>query len=264
MKQKLFYSQTTLLLFRLFAIIGIIILSCSNLIRFNTFGYQKLLKNQYELFTFYCNFIFIVLFFIVAIFPTKIGLCSLIAFLDSIIIFLFEPHSNMGIIMYFIAAASFCARGHFRKHKKIRNAIIGIIYLALILTELRFKNEKIAFIFLEKGVYTFGLLVFTFFAKAYITNMFEYEESNHILDIKNYPSLKKRDAKWLVYIINGKKYDAIAIENTPKISTGTVKNRIKFIYNELCVGDKQGFLNAYSDYEIHYGDELITADTIIE
>ena len=65
----------------------------------------------------------------------------------------------------------------------------------------------------------------------------------------------------LVFLI-GKKYEAIAIESG--VTLGTVKNRIKVIFNELCVGDKQGFLNAYSDYEIHYGDELITADTIIE
>lgn len=264
MKRKLFYSQHTLLIFRLFSIIAIIILILSNLTRITNLGFQKLYINKYEFYTFWMNIIHIFLFILVAIFPAKIGICSIIAFSNSVIIFIFEPQSNMGIIMYFISAACFCARGHLRKHKQLRNTIIGIIYLALILTELRFKDENLIKIFLEKGAYTFGLLVFTFFSKAYITNMFEYEESNHILDIKNYPSLKKRDAKWLVDIINGKKYDAIAIENTPKISTGTVKNRFKFIYNELCVGDKQGFLNAYSDYEIHYGDELITADTIIE
>lgn len=262
MKKRPFYSQQTLLVFRLFAIIAIIISFSSNLIRLNTIDFNSLLKNQYELFTFIINIIAIFLFLIVAIFPTKIGICSIIAFLYSIIIFLFEPHSNMSIVMYFIAAASFCARRKLKEKRKLRNIIIGIIYLLLILSEIRFKDENIAFIFLEKAAFTFGLLVFTFFARAYITNMFEDETSDHILDIKEYQKLNKRDAIWLSDILKKKKYEAIAIESN--VTLGTVKNRFKVIFNELCVGDKQGFLNAYSDYEIHYGDELITADTIIE
>lgn len=262
MKRKLFYSQNTLLIFRLFSIIAIIILILSNLIRITNLGFQKLYINKYEFYTFWMNIIHIFLFILVAIFPAKIGICSIIAFSNSVIIFIFEPQSNMGIIMYFISAACFCARWNLKGKQKIRNMIIGIIYLLLILSEIRFKDENIAYIFLEKTAFTFGLLVFTFFAKAYITNMFEDKTSDHILDLKEYQKLNKRDAIWLTDILNKKKYEAIAIESG--VTLGTVKNRIKVIFNELCVGDKQGFLTAYSDYEIHYGDELITADTIIE
>ena len=92
--------------------------------------------------------------------------------------------------------------------------------------------------------------------------MFVDETSDHILDIKEYQKLNKRDAIWLCNILKKKKYEAIAIDS--KITLGAVKNRFKLIFNELCVGDKQGFLNTYSDYKIYFGDELITAENIVD
>lgn len=40
------------------------------------------------------------------------------------------------------------------------------------------------------------------------------------------------------------------------MSLGAVKNRLKILFDEIGVGDKQGFLNKYSDYEICYGDDF--------
>lgn len=40
------------------------------------------------------------------------------------------------------------------------------------------------------------------------------------------------------------------------MSLGSVKNRLRVIFDELEVGDKQGFLNKYSDFEICYGAEF--------
>ena len=84
--------------------------------------------------------------------------------------------------------------------------------------------------------------------------MFEAITTNKKLDKKKYPDLKKRDAEWLAAIIQKTKYEAIAIDSS--LSVGTVKNRFRIIFDELCVGDKQGFLNKYSDFEILYGDEF--------
>ena len=41
---------------------------------------------------------------------------------------------------------------------------------------------------------------------------------------------------------------------TTTIAPGTVKNRLKFIFSVLEVGDKQGFINEYSTFEICYGE----------
>jgi len=74
------------------------------------------------------------------------------------------------------------------------------------------------------------------------------------LDLKEYPDLKRRDAEWLYEIIRGNKYESIAIE--AKMSLGSVKNRFKIIFDVLETGDRQGFLNKYSEYEICYGEDF--------
>ena len=40
------------------------------------------------------------------------------------------------------------------------------------------------------------------------------------------------------------------------MSIGSVKNRIKVIFDIIGVGDKKGFLNKYSDFQICYGDDF--------
>lgn len=251
---KPLYSQKTLKTFRLFSLIAIIILCISNTKYITLNGFQNLLRNHYELFSVIMNTICIILFSIVVLFPAKIGICCAIAFIDSAIIFIFEPENNLGIILYFLTIASLYARGFFNKNKKIKNIIVSTLYLGLVLTEIRFKDEDLITIFLDKAAYTFVLLLFTFFIKAYLTNQFEALELHHKLDIKKYQNLTKRDAQWLIDILNRKKYQSIAIDE--KLSIGTIKNRLRFIFDELCVGDKQGFINTYSDFEICYGDEL--------
>ncbi|MCR4940607.1 MAG: hypothetical protein K5930_10950, partial [Treponemataceae bacterium] len=79
------------------------------------------------------------------------------------------------------------------------------------------------------------------------------------LDIQEFPELKKRDAEWLAKILCGEKYEYLSINY--KMSLGSVKNRLKIIYAEIGVGDKLGFLNKYSDYEICYGDNFSSNDT---
>lgn len=251
---KPLYSQKALKAFKFFSLLGVIILCISNTLRITTIGFQNLTKEKYEFFSLILNYICIILFSAVILYPAKIGICCAIAFIDSAIIFIFEPQNNMSIILYFLTIASLYARGFFNKDTKIKNIIVSTLYLGLILTEIRFKDEDLITIFLDKAAYTFVLLLFTFFIKAYLTNQFEAIELHHKLDIKKYPNLTKRDAQWLIDILNRKKYQSIAIDE--KLSIGTIKNRLRFIFDELCVGDKQGFINTYSDFEICYGDEL--------
>lgn len=248
------YSHNALKAFRLFSLIAVIILCISNTRIITSIGFRDLINDTFKLFTFICNSISIILFSTVILYPSKIGICCAIAFIDSAIIFIFEPKNNLGIILYFLTIASLYARGFFNKNKKIKNIIVSTLYLGLILTEIRFKDEDLITIFLDKAAYTFVLLLFTFFIKAYLTNQFEALELHHKLDIKKYPNLTKRDAQWLIDILNRKKYQSIAIDE--KLSIGTIKNRLRFIFDELCVGDKQGFISTYSDFEICYGDEL--------
>lgn len=113
--------------------------------------------------------------------------------------------------------------------------------------------------------FSFIYLLSIYFIKAAIRNDYNINSSSNILNLKIYDKLTIRDALWLLQIQNKVKYDAIAINS--KVSTGTVKNRLKFIFSVLEVGDKHGFLNEYGTFEICYGEyssEQISSMTFTE
>lgn len=158
--------------------------------------------------------------------------------------------------MYGLSMFISSARGLFNKKRKIKIILASIIFITLVLSELRFGLKFFYLSIFEKAAYIFIFFLSLFFHKISICNSVETSPSKKILNIKAYPELKKRDAEWLVKIINDEKYDILAIDSN--LSLGSVKNRLKIIFDELKTGDKRGFLAKYSDYDIYFGDELIS------
>ena len=261
-KKKPFYTKKTLLLFRLFALIAIVILITS-------FIYSIIYKNLFSSYSntifYFTNIISIFLLFFVLIYPQKIEVCSVITFIYSLQIFIFEPNNTMGLFMYILTVAMLYARGFYNIHKKQKNIFTIIIFVLLNLSQMRFGSK----IFLNSLIQTVGFsfiyLLSIYFIKAAIRNDYNTNSSSNILNLKNYDKLTIRDALWLIQIQNKVKYDAIAIKS--KVAPGTVKNRLKFIFSVLEVGDKQGFINEYSTFEICYGEyssEQITSMTFTD
>ena len=261
-KKKPFYTKKTLLLFRLFALIAIVILITS-------FIYSIIYKNLFSSYSntifYFTNIISIFLLFFVLIYPQKIEVCSVITFIYSLQIFIFEPNNTMGLFMYILTVAMLYARGFYNMHKKQKNIFTIIIFILLNLSQMRFGSK----IFLNSLIQTVGFsfiyLLSIYFIKAAIRNDYNTNSSSNILNLKNYDKLTIRDALWLIQIQNKVKYDAIAIKS--KVAPGTVKNRLKFIFSVLEVGDKQGFINEYSTFEICYGEyssEQITSMTFTD
>lgn len=261
-KKKPFYTKKTLLLFRLFALIAIVILITS-------FIYSIIYKNLFSSYSntifYFTNIISIFLLFFVLIYPQKIEVCSVITFIYSLLIFIFEPNNTMGLFMYILTVAMLYARGFYNIHKKQKNIFTIIIFILLNLSQMRFGSK----IFLNSLIQTVGFsfiyLLSIYFIKAAIRNDYNTNSSSRILNLKNYDKLTIRDALWLIQIQNKVKYDAIAIKS--KVAPGTVKNRFKFIFSVLEVGDKQGFINEYSTFEICYGEyssEQITSMTFTD
>ena len=248
-KKKPFYTKKTLLLFRLFALIAIVILITS-------FIYSIIYKNLFSSYSntifYFTNIISIFLLFFVLIYPQKIEICSIITFIYSLQIFIFEPNNTMGLFMYILTVAMLYARGFYNIHKKQKNIFTIIIFILLNLSQMRFGSK----IFLNSLIQTVGFsfiyLLSIYFIKAAIRNDYNTNSSSNILNLKNYDKLTIRDALWLIQIQNKVKYDAIALKS--KVAPGTVKNRLKFIFSVLEVGDKQGFINEYSTFEICYGE----------
>lgn len=261
-KKKPFYTKKTLLLFRLFALIAIVILITS-------FIYSIIYKNLFSSYSntifYFTNIISIFLLFFVLIYPQKIEVCSVITFIYSLQIFIFEPNNTMGLFMYILTVAMLYARGFYNIHKKQKNIFTIIIFILLNLSQMRFGSK----IFLNSLIQTVGFsfiyLLSIYFIKAAIRNDYNTNSSSNILNLKHYDKLTIRDALWLIQIQNKVKYDAIAIKS--KVTPGTVKNRLKFIFSVLEVGDKQGFINEYSTFEICYGEyssEQITSMTFTD
>lgn len=261
-KKKPFYTKKTLLLFRLFALIAIVILITS-------FIYSIIYKNLFSSYSntifYFTNIISIFLLFFILIYPQKIEVCSVITFIYSLQIFFFEPNNTMGLFMYILTVAMLYARGFYNIHKKQKNIFTIIIFILLNLSQMRFGSK----IFLDSLIQTVGFsfiyLLSIYFIKAAIRNDYNTNSSSNILNLKNYDKLTIRDALWLIQIQNKVKYDAIAIKS--KVAPGTVKNRLKFIFSVLEVGDKQGFINEYSTFAICYGEyssEQISSMTFTE
>lgn len=261
-KKKPFYTKKTLLLFRLFALIAIVILIASFI---NSIIYKNLFSSYSNTIFYFTNIISIFLLFFVLIYPQKIEVCSVITFIYSLQIFIFEPNNTMGLFMYILTVAMLYARGFYNIHKKQKNIFTIIIFILLNLSQMRFGSK----IFLNSLIQTVGFsfiyLLSIYFIKAAIRNDYNTNSSSNILNLKNYDKLTIRDALWLIQIQNKVKYDAIALKS--KVAPGTVKNRLKFIFSVLEVGDKQGFINEYSTFEICYGEyssEQITSMTFTD
>lgn len=253
MKKKTVYSQWILKAFRIIGIAAIFILLLSNIEKFFTL---RTLKNQNTFMRsdFILNCFVIILCFIFVLFPAKLGICSFISFYYAFTCLVFATDNNMGIFMYWFAVITLYVHGAFNRRKQLKNAVCLSVYIILILSELRFGLDVFLPCFIQKIGYTFMLFLILFFVKAYLTDKISAESAEKKLDIKEFPNLTKRDAQWLARILGGEKYQAVAVDY--KMSIGSVKNRFKFIFAELEVGDRCGFVNSYSGYEISFGDEF--------
>ena len=254
MKKANLYSNKTQILIRIISLLATIILVMSNTQRFLNFELQNLLTEKFEFFTFVINSISIILFLIVILFPAKMGLFSILSFIYGTIILVFEPENNLGILMFWLSIVTLHARGFFNQKKKLKEIITTIIFFGLIISELRFGSDIFFSNILEKFAYIFIYFISLFFFQIYVTDKLDILENNKKLDLQKYPELKKRDAQWLADILNGEKYEYLAV--TYHMSINKIKNRIKVIFDIIGVGDKKGFLNKYSDFQICYGDDF--------
>lgn len=145
----------------------------------------------------------------------------------------------MGEMMFFLAVMFLYARGFYNRHKKTKSIVTVIVFICLILTEIRFGFKIFLRAFIDVFGYTFVLVGILFFYHAYLKNLFKTNLDNKKLYLHKFSGLKPRDAVWLTRILNGEKYDAIAIDEN--LSSGTVKNRLKYVFDVLGVCDRRGF-----------------------
>ncbi|MCR4735989.1 MAG: hypothetical protein K5829_13395 [Treponema sp.] len=258
MEHKFYYTKYALRCFRIISVIYALFLVFTEVMHFFTrTSVINIIKdatiNYSDLFTRIVNFIVIVLFIIIAVFPKKIGLLSCTAFFYSFTIIPFEPQNYMGLLMYVLGISILLARGLMKNHKKTKLIILGCVYFALLLTHLRFGFHNFInyFVINAGGILVLALAIFFFHGYYLNTIMFEGKKLNLAL----YPKLNERDCRILQGIQKREKYSVIA--NNEGITEGTLKNRLHEVYNILECGDKQGFLSYYEDWELLFDPSLL-------
>lgn len=251
MEHNTLYSEKFLKLIRVISCVSIIIYLVLNILKI-----RALIKNTFEIdalffyMTIAIDFLVCIICIVLVFLPTKIKLISLIAFMYSGLILVFDIENPMGVFMFFLGIASLVARGFYSKRAKLKILLAFIFFFGLLLSELRFGFALFFKYLIEKIGYSVVTFVILFFLWSYLKNIYDSKSSDKILNLYEYKGLKKRDAKWLCLVQKNEKYDNIARECG--MSSGFVKNRLKIVYSILEVGDRTGFLNRFGDFDIVY------------
>lgn len=255
MKYPSIYSKQTLKLFKIFILSAISILIVSTTRTFLQIDFSRIASYYLEILSIIINTVSIALFSILVFFPHKFEFCAITAFIYSIFIFIYEPKNTMSVILFYLAVSFLYARSFYNEKRKLKNIITVFILFTLTLTELRFGFRVFIESLIEKLGFSFVYFVSVYFLCNNLINSCDESQDELILNVGKYKNLTLRDAQWLVEIIKGSKYEKIAIES--QMNLGSVKNRLKIIFEELNVGDKRGFMNKYSIYKIVYNDQNI-------
>lgn len=204
-------------------------------------------KDLWKYFTVLLNFLVILLLIIVSVFPTKIGILSIVCFIYAVIIIVFEPENQIGGLLFLSGVELLHLRGFFLKKKFLKNTIAFVAYMILVLTEIRFGFSMFLSVFFDKIAYLI-LMFINLFCSIFYYHFYYEKRIQDTLRIKDFPELNKRDTQWLLMTQAHKTYKEIAREY--KLKEGTVRNRMNYIYKILECGDKIGFMNNFGNYKI--------------
>lgn len=250
-KNKRSFSKKAVFLFRIIAAAGILISAILTFIQIR----ELLLSgfNVVKAANLTANLIITAMLILFQFFPAKVEIFSVVTFYYACRLLIFEPENILGIFMYWLTILTLYIKGYFDSKKKLKDFFSILICLVLLLTEIRFGFSIFFQSFAQKTGCTLILFISMSFFQIYITDDYKNDASDKKLDLASFSELKKRDAEWLLKIINGVKYQAIAAESN--VTLGTVKNRMKTVFCTLGVEDKQGFMKRFSDYDIFFAEE---------
>ena len=195
------------------------------------------------------NITVIVLSILLAIKPHKLGFLAVCSFHYAIECTVFEFHNPMGICMLFLGLSVLYFRGFFIHKPKQKSIVITVIYLLLILSELRFGIKDFFNELISKIGYILTLSIPFFLFISIINNQRRIENNSpKTLNLSVYPGLVENDTALLQKVLENKQYKVIAME--VERSEGTVRNRLNKVYDILGVMDRMGFISTYMGYAI--------------
>ena len=251
-KTKLLYTKYALRCFRCIALICFAVLQSSGIFHIFKSLLPHIKNGAVISIEAWCSNIIdaIVIFLlaIIAIFPTRFGLVAYIAFIYAFEIIPTEPENYMGLLMFVLGICFLAVRGFFKERRKLKICVLILIYLGVLMLNLRFGLERFVHICIHQagGILVLALIVFLVHSYDVDTLMFQDKK----LNLASYPGLDERDRDILQRIQKKEKYSSIARDIA--LSEGALKNRLHFVFKTLGVGDRNGFLTYYSDWEIFF------------
>ena len=241
------YSKKAKIIIRSFSIATFCILSVSTLFKFyhidDIYNYKSFLGYVYLGQNIITLFLSLVLFF----FPQKIGIISIIAFSYSITCSLSTRNIPMSILMYILSILVAMKRGFFRNQKLPKYILLLLLYISLWFLPCFYGMNNLLISILQHLGYSFIIFVIIYFYFS-IFNKTSFLSTEKILNVADYHTFTKETAVLLNHIKNKLQYKEIS--KIEKMSSGTVRNKMSYIFKTLECGDKKGFLDKYGDYQI--------------
>jgi len=184
------------------------------------------------------------LFFLI-LFPYKLESISIFAFLYTGVMLYTDPLNILSIMTFFLGFLSLYFRGLLRKHKIAKGLALGLTFIFVLFSNLRYGR----IFFLEDFTSKLSCTVICILIFIFIVMEGKMHRSeNPVLDLSQYPELTERDKEWIELALSQEKYDTIARHYS--LSPNYVKNRMRVIFKILDVPDRLGLLAAYSGWTI--------------
>jgi len=240
-------NQNLLKIIRIFSLLAIILLILT--VIYNLFFSKNRIDYSMKNFiTDFENFLSIILFTLLFIYPQKIEFLSFMSFYYAIESLITNKNDPIGIMMYFLGIVVLNTRGFFLKRKILKLSLIFSLFFLLLLINADFNFIKFYSFALDSFAYILLLCLIIFF--AHYTSLKHKSTELKTLNLAEYSSLKESDVQLLEGVLNNKQYKVIAIESEK--TEGAIRNRLNRIYDILEVFDKQGFLASYHGCQIVY------------
>lgn len=188
----------------------------------------------------------LILLFLIFV-PTKFWLFGAMSIFYSATVFIDQPQNNMGILIFVVGIQILALTGFFQKKGKLKTISFSVLYILLILSEIRFGKRIFILSLVSKSLFFFTVVLILIFSFHLSLGKLIFT-SEKVFDISAFPDLTIRDAEWLRLILKETKYDTIARKYN--LSEGTVKNNFRRIFKILNVSDRINFMSVYGGCKI--------------
>ena len=198
------------------------------------------------------NFFSIVLFLLIILKPERCEFFALISIIYTFEILIVNVSNLISVFMAILAIVVLVMRGFFIKKKYLKIAILAILYIGALCTEIRFGLvDFITSLLNNIAAFFISAIIFLFIQKYLASITSRYEP--RILDLTKYKDLTALDKEIIKLLKEGQKYEWIA--GNQGIATSTLKKHVKRIFEILDVADLVEFHAQFGGIEIIYTEE---------